>query len=216
MNTEPNPNCGGGIGFYVKSNYEFEILEEESVFMPGVYESLWIKVKIDKTSYKIIGNVYRPNTAPAANLNLAISTHCSIISKLMSNKAHAKCAIEIAGDFNLDLLNFQNHQQTNEYFESLLSFGLLPVITKPTRVTHSSATLSDHISVSNKSKLHIAGIILSYISDHYPTFYIDQTKVPQPKSKPYISRKINKETQNSFNDLLKNSSFQNIMVCCFG
>ena len=111
----------------------------------------------------------------------------------MSNKAHAKCAIEIAGDFNLDLLNFQYHQQTNEYFESLLSFGLLPVITKPTRVTHSSATLSDHISVSNKSKLHIAGIILSYISDHYPTFYIDQTKVPQPKAKPYIPRKLKKK-----------------------
>ena len=62
--------------------------------MPGVYESLWIKLKIDKSNCKIIGNVYRPNTAPAENLNLAISTHCSIISKIMSNKAHAKCTIK--------------------------------------------------------------------------------------------------------------------------
>ena len=44
MNTEPNPNCGGGVGFFIHNSLKYEILEEESVFLPGVYESLWIKV----------------------------------------------------------------------------------------------------------------------------------------------------------------------------
>ena len=52
MNTEPNPNCGGGVGFYINNNYDYQILEEESVFMSGVYESLWIKVKIDKKYFQ--------------------------------------------------------------------------------------------------------------------------------------------------------------------
>ena len=48
MNTEPNPNCGGGVGFYVQNDLKFEILEEESVFISGVYESLWLKVQTGK------------------------------------------------------------------------------------------------------------------------------------------------------------------------
>ena len=211
MDTEPNPNCGGGIGFFVQSNFQYEVLEEESVFIPGVYESLWIKIKINKNTFKIIGNVYRPNSAPRANLNLALSTHSSIISKIKSNKAHSKCSIEIASDFNVDLLKFQEHEKTNEYLESLLSFGFLPAITKPTRITHTSATLIDHISVYNKSNQHSAGIILTYISDHYPTFYIDQSNTPTPKSKPYKTRKINKETQTDLKNLLNNSNFENIL-----
>ena len=84
MNTAPNPNCGGGVGFFVNNCFKYEILEEESLFLPGVYESLWIKVQVDKTKFKIIGNINRPNTAPNVNLNLAIATHASIISKIKS------------------------------------------------------------------------------------------------------------------------------------
>ena len=45
MNTDPNPNCGGGVGFFIQNNLQFEVFEEELVFISGVYESLWIKVK---------------------------------------------------------------------------------------------------------------------------------------------------------------------------
>ena len=195
MNTEPNPNCGGGVGFYVQNDLKFEILEEESVFISGVYESLWIKVQTDKNNYKIIGNIYRPNSAPKANLNLAIATHSSIISKIKSNKNHSKCAIEIASDFNIDLLKFHEHVKTNEYLETLLSFGLLPTITKPTRISPTSSTLIDHIFVSNKSKLHNSGIILTYLSDHYPVFYIDQSTSARPKPQPFKTQKVNNSTR---------------------
>ena len=82
MNTDSNPNCGGGVGFYVSNSFEFQILEEESVFLSGIYESLWIKVKTDKNTFKIIGNVYRPNTAPTANIKQAIKVHSLIRSQI--------------------------------------------------------------------------------------------------------------------------------------
>jgi hypothetical protein len=211
MNQTPNPNCGGGVGFFINSNFEFEVLEEESIFIEGVYESLWIKVKVNNNSYKIIGNVYRPNSAPKANLSLAISTHNSIISKIISNKSHSKCAIEIASDFNVDLLNFHNHAKTNEYLESLLSFGLLPTITRPTRVTHTTATVIDHIFVKNQSKSHLSGVITTSISDHFPIFYIDESKIPPPKPTPYSKPKITTETQHHLNNLLKNTNFDNVI-----
>ena len=74
----PNPNCGGGVGLFIDSKFSYEILEVESSFTPGVYESIWAKIQIGKGKYKIIGNVYRPNTAPLANLASAIATHNKI------------------------------------------------------------------------------------------------------------------------------------------
>ena len=38
---------------------------------------------------------------------------------------------------------------------ALLSFGLLPLITKPTNITHNSAAHIDHISVSNKTNMKV-------------------------------------------------------------
>ena len=211
MNKERNPNCGGGVGFFVHKKFEYEVLEEESIFVEGVYESLWIKVEVAKNIFKIVGNVYRPNTAPRASIKQAIEIHSSILTNISKNKDHSKCSIELVGDFNIDLLQFQNHDQTNEFLETSFSFGLLPVITKPTRITPNSATLIDHIWVKNKSELHRAGVILSHISDHYPTFYVHQIKQEKQTLKSFKTRITDKDAQNSFKKLLKNANFESVL-----
>ena len=145
-NKTPNPNCGGGVGLFIDTKFkDFEILTEESIFEPHVYESIWVKIKIKNGKDKIIGNVYRPNSAPLANLQKAIEIHQSIIEKILSNKNHAKCDIQILGDFNVNMLNFESHGLTNNYINMLISKSFLPLITLPTRIKHQSATLIDHI-----------------------------------------------------------------------
>ena len=77
---KPNPNCGGGIGIFIDEKYkDYEILTDESVFIPHVYESMWVKIKMKNGPDKIIGNIYRPNSAPRADLQLAIETHNNIL-----------------------------------------------------------------------------------------------------------------------------------------
>ena len=40
-----NPNCGGGVGLFIDDKYkDYEILKELSVFIPHVYESIWVKI----------------------------------------------------------------------------------------------------------------------------------------------------------------------------
>ena len=211
MDVDRNPNCGGGVGFFVNKDLEFEVLEEESIFVAGVYESLWVKVNMSKNHSRIIGNIYRPNTAPRANFKQAVEIHSSILSSIGKNTKYSKCSVEIVGDFNIDLLQFQQHEQTNDFLELSLSFGLLPMITKPTRITPNSATLIDHIWVRNKSDVHQAGIILSHISDHYPTFYVTHAHSANKKAQPFKTRKINKETQQSFKKLLETADFSNVV-----
>ena len=81
-----NPNCGGGVGLFIDNKYtDYEILEEFSVFIPNVYESIWVKIKMTNGRDKIIGNVYRPNTATLANLHQAIEIHNNILDKIQNN-----------------------------------------------------------------------------------------------------------------------------------
>ena len=142
----------------------------------------------------------------------AMEIHSSILSKISKSKNFNKCSVEIVGDFNIDLLQFQNHEQTNDFLEASFSFGLLPVITKPTRITPTSATLIDHIWVKNKSELHTAGIILIHISDHYPTFYVHKTHEEKQPLKAFKTRIINKDSQNSFKKLLETANFESVLA----
>ena len=74
---------------------------------------------------------------------LAITIHQNIIPYIKFNKNHKNCTIQILSDFNVNILNFAQHELTNNYLESMFSDGLLPVITRPTRIHHTSATLID-------------------------------------------------------------------------
>ena len=53
------------------------------------------------------------------------------------------------GDFNINILNSQSHQPTNEFINLMLSNSLYPLISKPTRITSSTATLIDNIFTNN-------------------------------------------------------------------
>ena len=55
--------------------------------------------------------------------------------------------------------------------------GFLPTITKPTRITHTTATLIDYIYIKTSKPIKIAsGIIIHDISDHLPIFMFSEKK----------------------------------------
>ena len=89
-----NPNCGGGVGMYIREGFSYEVLEFENSFVEGVYESQWLKVSLPDKSSRIIGNVYRPNSAHRGNLSQALDIHSSILCKIKSNKQHKKSSIQ--------------------------------------------------------------------------------------------------------------------------
>ena len=59
-------------------------------------------------------------------------------------------SVLIGADHNLDFLKHMQHTATELFINKLLDFNMIPCITRPTRITHSSATLIDNIFVSNK------------------------------------------------------------------
>jgi len=78
-------------------------------------------------------------------------------------------------DMNIDLLKYDTQTKTNDYLESIFSFGLSPVITLPTRLATSSATLIDHI-YTNRTQSTNSGIITIDLADNFVVFHITKRR----------------------------------------
>ena len=193
-----NSNCGGGVGFYISSSTDFEIVQFKDEFVEGVYESIWVHLKLANGKSKILGNVYRPNTA-RGDLNKAISIHKSILKDIKSNKKFRTSEVIVFSDFNADLLNYHNHSATAEYVDFQLELGLLPLVTLPTRKYQTSATLIDHIFATKTENLIKVGVLEdSELSDHFGTAYIEDIQVSNKITNSVPRRKITKEAKKEF------------------
>ena len=93
----------------------------------------------------------------------------------------------------------------------MFSSGLLPVITRPTRIHQTSATLIDHIFESNTVNRYIAGILISSLSDHFPTFYIEECNTTKEIPKSVKTRLINEETIPGYENILKIANLGSVM-----
>lgn len=200
--------AGGGVGVWVDDGLDYEILDNLSVFEPNFFESLFLKINTGRNKFFIIGNIYRPNTGPTANLKLFIDKLNTIIAKIYSDPILRKCDdIQLVGDFNIDLLHYQHHPDTTHYVDSLLSHGLLPLITKPTRICGRSATIIDHISTTYKGGIIKTGVIETYISDHLPIFLIQDSPIPKKPVKEIVTRKINANNILYYKNFLETSAW---------
>ena len=74
----------------------------------------------------------------------------------------------LLGDFNINLLNFNDHQPTNDFLDSLASNYFISYILNSTRITSHSKTLSDNIFSNFVSHEIVSGNITAAISDHLP------------------------------------------------
>ena len=68
------------------------------------------------------------------------------------------------GDFNINLLNYESHSDTNEFLNNIISHYLLPYTLHSTRVTDHSATVIDNIFSDNTDHDTYNGNILTNIS----------------------------------------------------
>jgi len=114
------------------------------------------------------------------------------------------------GDFNINLLNHDNHAGASNYLNTLLNFGQLPLITLPSRVTDHSFSLIDHVSSNTKDKFIESGLVYSSLSDHYPVFCIKNVKTAKSSFQDKYKRKINENTIPIFKDNLNNVDWSSV------
>src|ERR1700730_1015249 len=82
------------------------------------------------------------------------------------------------GDFNFNILHHGSHNPESTFLNVMLSYGFLPAITKPSRVTDLSATLLDNIFTNFDVVKCKSALLYEDISDQYPVMLSYSTKPP--------------------------------------
>ena len=183
---------GGGISIYISSYFNVNIISECTI-METYIETLFVEVSQSNKNI-LIATVYKPNKSDD---KLFIDKLLSLLNTCNKNKYDE---IILNGDFNFDLLKYEENGSTLNFINSLSSISLIPVITKPTRITDQTATLIDNIFISNPINFS-SGIIISDISDHFPTFIHFEHFFIAKNSNPNVNiefRPINDENTANF------------------
>ena len=74
------------------------------------------------------------------------------------------------GDFNVDLLKIDQHEESNLFYNVLTANGFRPLILQPSRVQRTSATLIDNIFINDMAAKSKGGNLVCSISDHFLQF----------------------------------------------
>ena len=198
---------GGGVGILLRSDLHYEVIHNISTIQDG-YESLFIKVFLTKDKYKLIGSIYRP---PNSNL-IEFNKWINDLLNTFDSQPELKKSDEIilCGDFNINLLNCENHVQTNEFLNSLISSSFLPAISLPSRINEISGTLIDNIFSNRLRTGQEGGLILSSISDHLPVFSLNVKHSSKTDSKTEYFRNFSKTNIGLFKERLTNQDWSSI------
>ena len=159
---------GGGLTIYVNRR----ICEESDIdktFNPNPEpenlsgEFQFIKIKNFKGSNKtaVVGNVYRsPSRNPEKFNNLLEN----VLQKLQRHVK--KKFLYLVGDFNQDLIKHDCDTNSQNLIDITSSHGLVQLVSRPTRITDSSATLIDHVYTNNVDNVISCNILTLDLSDH--------------------------------------------------
>ena len=189
-----SPTAAGGTGVYVSYNLK-SIPRHDIKFNIDLAESCWIEIDPGLKSKKhIISCVYRH---PKSN----IKNFTEYFEEFLGYINQRKYDVYILGDFNIDFFKYASHQPTEKYLDMLYSNDMIPVITKPTRITNHTKTLIDHIYTNTSISQILSGIALSDISDHLPVFCVINTPIKRNRNIKYFRDYKNFNRESYLNDL---------------
>ena len=136
--------------------------------------STFVEIINPKKSNIVVGAIYRQPKMDVTEFN-------NILNNMLKKIKNKKTGF-LLGDFNIDLMHYNEHKTTIEFLDSLASNSYLPYIIQPSQHASHSRTLIDNIFSNVISKDIISGNITATISDHLPQFLISPNTFADPPS----------------------------------
>jgi hypothetical protein len=187
-----------GVAVYVNEKLEYNSRNDLGVFHEGVMECCFVELITEKNRKNIIiGEVYR---VPGTDENFFLEEYNNILHNIGKENKD----LIIGTDQNLDYLKSETHVNTAKMLDINLEYFMIPTITKPTRITHSSATLIDNIYISkNLQSEYKSAILVESLSDHLPCLTLIKRVNKLYRAPSYITcRQNNEKTQKPINNIL--------------
>ena len=103
---------------------------------------------------------------------------------ILPKREIANKELVLVGDFNINVLDFNESKMVQNFVNLMFRHGLIPTINKPTRVTRNTATAIDHIIINSVINAEFkTGTIKTDISNHFPIFFIFKCVVDRTEAK---------------------------------
>ena len=115
------------------------------------------------------------------------------------------------GNFNLNLLHFEENKKVRSFINLMFQFGLVPATNKPTRITKDTVSAIDHIITNSIINGEFKSAILAAdISDHFLIIYTFKLKMKLdiPKIQFLYKRIINENLTKAFKSRLHEISWE--------
>ncbi len=160
---------GGGLAIYINKrvcdaeNIESFVPNSDIENTSGEFQFVKIHNCKGFNKTKIIANVYRSPSRSVDNFNKLLDT---ILRNL---DIHSRKHIIVTGDFNIDLIKYQNGLNCQNLIEIMSKYGFVQLVSRPTRVTDHSQTLIDHVYVNQINNTLSCNVLTVDISDHLAT-----------------------------------------------
>ena len=131
---------GGGVSILANKNIDITMVTESSKVNKDI-ELITVKMfkRVDTSNKNtIILAIYRP---PDGDPVVFMEQLGEILDKCDTSKND----VYVAGDFNINLANFETDKTVQQFMDMMQSYSLTPLYNIPTRITKSTATIIDNI-----------------------------------------------------------------------
>ena len=166
----PTQTSHGGSGFYIRDSLAFKKRNDLLLNSPGSgdFESTFLEIVLPNKKNLIVGCIYRH---PSSKITIEDFTKNYLDPILITISAENKtCAL--VGDYKIDLLKSDTHDDINLYQNTLSSHFFSPYILQPTRPI--SQTLIDNIFLNTIEYVSYSGNITIQLADHLFQFVLLQ------------------------------------------
>ena len=111
----PTETSAGGTLLYIANHLSYKCRNDLNIYKKNELESTFIEIVNPKKSNIIVGVIYRHPSMDLTDFN------CNYLNKLLENISKEQKSIFLLGDFNVNLLNYNEHNQTSEFLDSLIA-----------------------------------------------------------------------------------------------
>ena len=149
------PNCslyttnrkavkGGGTAILIHNGITHKRRKDLETMLERECESTCIEVTTKSGKHNIMGSMYQVPNMDGSHLQ----SHIREINQRIKSKRGRK-ELVLGMDHNFDLLKTSEHSKTRYFLDEILDNGLIPTITRLTKITRGSTTLINNIFISS-------------------------------------------------------------------
>ena len=99
----PTETCAGGTLLHNANHLSYKCPNDLNIYKKNELESTFIEIVNPKKSNIIVGVIYRHPSMDLTDFN------CNYLNKLLENISKEQKSIFLLGDFNVNLLNYNEH-----------------------------------------------------------------------------------------------------------